>query len=276
MYDPETMKKHAEDGVFLHSRIDPKCIKYYPGVILDVFLPTTVRPTPVDLVRSGTVIKELEVGPPSSYTTTALAESVSDLSVAGESEPNSRRSFHLGPVRRSTIQIEAEMKVATDAMIAANRAGRELDISIGKGCLPAEYRDKLDTIVGQNHAIFDQVVQTKQIALEVFELQKKMDDRLNLIQRKTEAILTQNYELLEYTIPRLFIVLPEVTTSWDSVSMFSTRFRLHFICECGEHTKPAEGSMVPAGNIPHELHLPSTTDMSSGNQLSSSRSTGLF
>ena len=168
-------------------------------------------------------------------------------------------------------------------MIAANRDGRELNISVDKDCLPVEYRDKLDTIVGQNHAIvgqthaiLDQVVQTKQITLEVFELQKKMDDRLNLIQRKTEAILTQNYELLEYTIPRLFIVLPEVTTSWDSVSMFSTRFRLHFICECGEHTKPAEGSMVPAGNIPHELHLPSTTDMSSGNQLSSSRSTGLF
>ncbi|KAI8597484.1 hypothetical protein EDD21DRAFT_407566 [Dissophora ornata] len=75
------------------------------------------------------------------------------------------------------------------------------------------------------------------------------NDRLILIQSKTEAILTQNYELLEYTIPRLFIVLPEKSTSWDPKTMLRTKFRLHFICECGEHTK-ASGS-----NIPHHLHL---------------------
>lgn len=37
--------------------------------------------------------------------------------------------------------------------------------------------------------------------------------------------------------------------------MFLTRFRLHFICECGEHTKPVEGTLAPASSIPHELHL---------------------
>ncbi|KAF8932520.1 hypothetical protein BGZ58_007008, partial [Dissophora ornata] len=72
---------------------------------------------------------------------------------------------------------------------------------------------------------------------------------LILIQSKTEAILTQNYELLEYTIPRLFIVLPETSISWDPTTMLHTKFRLHFICECGEHTKSSRSE------IPHHLHL---------------------
>ncbi|KAI8598112.1 hypothetical protein EDD21DRAFT_356660 [Dissophora ornata] len=84
---------------------------------------------------------------------------------------------------------------------------------------------------------------------EVLKRVQEANDRLILIQSKTEAILTQNYELLEYTIPRLFIVLPEKSTSWDPKTMFRTKFRLHFICECGEHTK-ASGS-----KIPHHLHL---------------------
>ncbi|KAF9152625.1 hypothetical protein BGX20_005091, partial [Mortierella sp. AD010] len=58
-----------------------------------------------------------------------------------------------------------------------------------------------------------------------------------------------NYELLEYTILRLFIVLPETSTSWDPASIIRTKFRLHFICECGEHTKPT------GSKIPHHLHL---------------------
>ncbi|KAF9367132.1 hypothetical protein BGX21_007784, partial [Mortierella sp. AD011] len=76
-----------------------------------------------------------------------------------------------------------------------------------------------------------------------------MQDRLALIQQKAEAILVQNYELLEYTIPRLFIVLPENSASWDPVTMIRTKFRLHFICECGEHTK------VSGSTFPNHLHL---------------------
>ncbi|KAI8599882.1 hypothetical protein EDD21DRAFT_432071, partial [Dissophora ornata] len=105
------------------------------------------------------------------------------------------------------------------------------------------------TILHKLHGIHDQVDMTQRIAQEVLELAKQMNDRLILIQSKTEAILTQNYELLEYTIPRLFIVLPETSTSWDPTKMFQAKFRLHFICECGEHTK-ASGS-----KIPHHLHL---------------------
>ncbi|KAI8597644.1 hypothetical protein EDD21DRAFT_357081 [Dissophora ornata] len=107
------------------------------------------------------------------------------------------------------------------------------------------------TVLHKLNGLHDQGDTTQKIAKEVWELAKQMNDRLILIQSKTEAILTQNYELLEYTIPRLFIVLPETSTSWDPKTMLRTKFRLHFICECGEHTK-ASGS-----KIPHHLHLAS-------------------
>ncbi|KAI8603977.1 hypothetical protein EDD21DRAFT_422253 [Dissophora ornata] len=51
------------------------------------------------------------------------------------------------------------------------------------------------------------------------------------------------------SIPRLFVILPDTSTSWDPKTMFYTRLRLHFICDCGEHTK-ANGS-----KIPHDRHL---------------------
>ncbi|KAF9108982.1 hypothetical protein BGX27_008170 [Mortierella sp. AM989] len=89
----------------------------------------------------------------------------------------------------------------------------------------------------------------EQLAHQITAMQQQALDRLAIIQSKTEAILTQNFELLEYTIPRLFIVLPDTSTSLDLTAMVHTKFRLHFICECGEHTK-ANGS-----KIPHHLHL---------------------
>ncbi|KAF9952974.1 hypothetical protein BGZ72_005788 [Mortierella alpina] len=90
---------------------------------------------------------------------------------------------------------------------------------------------------------------TQQIAQEVWKLQKQMNDRLILIQSKTEAILTQQLELAEYPIPRLFIVLPEEPVKYDPANWFRTKFRLYFICECGKHTEASDSK------ITHHLHV---------------------
>ncbi|KAI8606157.1 hypothetical protein EDD21DRAFT_349318 [Dissophora ornata] len=105
------------------------------------------------------------------------------------------------------------------------------------------------TVLHQLGGIYDQGHTTQDIVKQVLKGVQEANDRLILIQSKTEAILTRNYELLEYTIPRLFIVLPEESTPWDPKTMLRTKFRLHFICECGEHSE-ASGS-----KIPHHLHL---------------------
>ncbi|KAG0328819.1 hypothetical protein BG000_000302 [Podila horticola] len=86
------------------------------------------------------------------------------------------------------------------------------------------------------------------------ELQKQMNNQLILIQSKTEvilteAILTQQLELAEYPMPRLFIVLPKELPKYDPGDGFRTKFRLHFICECGEYTEET------GDKIPNHFHL---------------------
>ncbi|KAG0013471.1 hypothetical protein BGZ81_001003 [Podila clonocystis] len=80
-------------------------------------------------------------------------------------------------------------------------------------------------------------------------MQQQALDRLTLIQSKTESILTQQLELAEYPIPRLFIVLPEEPAKYDPGNWFRTKFRLHFICEGGKNTEASNS------NVPRHLHL---------------------
>ncbi|KAG0020121.1 hypothetical protein BGZ82_011691 [Podila clonocystis] len=170
---------------------------------------------------------------------------------------DSSKPLHFGPSRKSTMQIQEDMKVITDAMIARNRAGKSLDTypiveeSLAAGSAhPATAKSGFErSVINKLDVLYDQGSITQQIAREVLELQKQMNDRLILIQRKTEAILTQQLELAEYPIPRLFIVLPEEPAKYDPGNWFRTKFRLHFICECGEHTEASNSK------IPHHLHL---------------------
>ncbi|KAF9536939.1 hypothetical protein EC957_009343, partial [Mortierella hygrophila] len=104
-------------------------------------------------------------------------------------------------------------------------------------------------VIHRLDALHDQGAMTQQIARKVLELSEEMKTRLILIQSKTEAILNQQLELAEYPIPRLFIVLPEELTKYDPGNWFRTKFRLHFICECGKHTEPSNSK------APHHLHL---------------------
>ncbi|KAG0222215.1 hypothetical protein BGX31_009268 [Mortierella sp. GBA43] len=45
-------------------------------------------------------------------------------------------------------------------------------------------------------------------------------------------------------IPRLFIVLPQDTTQWEPLNPFTNRFRLFFLCECGEHTRSSNSRIL--------------------------------
>ncbi|KAG0217868.1 hypothetical protein BGX33_009300 [Mortierella sp. NVP41] len=136
----------------------------------------------------------------------------------------------------------------------------------------AQYYGNLQTEVAKNTTLQNQVKEmmtagqemTKRI-LELQEaaldtdkrmliLQQQALDRLALIHSKATAILTQTYELHEFPIPRLFIILPkeDITKREKIGTMFVKRFRLYFLCECGEHTKPVDG--IPS-TLSHDIHL---------------------
>ncbi|KAF9982300.1 hypothetical protein BGZ65_003025, partial [Modicella reniformis] len=85
---------------------------------------------------------------------------------------------------------------------------------------------------------------------EMRQMQQRALDRLANIQTSVQAVLTQTYELHEYPIPRLFIVLPKAVGLREKFkSPLSEQFRLYFLCECGTHT------MVEDSRTPHEVHL---------------------
>ncbi|KAF9124561.1 hypothetical protein BGW39_008113 [Mortierella sp. 14UC] len=129
-----------------------------------------------------------------------------------------------------------------------------------------QYYNGLESAIAENKALQMQLKEkmedaekmTKRI-LELQEAQmdndKRMLQKLAAIQSKATAILIQTYELHEFPIPRLFIVLPkgDITSTREKIgTMFVDRFRLYFLCECGEHTRPTGG--LPSA-LRHGIHL---------------------
>ncbi|KAF9895883.1 hypothetical protein BX616_008626, partial [Lobosporangium transversale] len=84
--------------------------------------------------------------------------------------------------------------------------------------------------------MLDLLLEAKKKDEEMLKLQQQALDRLATLQRHANAILIQNFELHEYPIPRLFIILPVDTTKWDPRNVLGSKVRPHFLCECGEHT----------------------------------------
>ncbi|KAF9104940.1 hypothetical protein BGX27_009871, partial [Mortierella sp. AM989] len=63
--------------------------------------------------------------------------------------------------------------------------------------------------------IISMQLQMEEKQKEMIQLQKQTLDRLAIIQNRVQAVLTQTYELHEYPIPRLFIILPKPTKRRD-------------------------------------------------------------
>ncbi|KAF9116593.1 hypothetical protein BGW39_002695, partial [Mortierella sp. 14UC] len=184
---------------------------------------------------------------PAKLPTDAPTNSLSD-SQAGNFHPDATAYvLHANPPLSSSAKgFEPSSPVTLDTSVSslAIAAGTSGDLSSTEQCQAFQ-----STIIHKLDGLHDQGAKTQQIAQEIWKLQKQMNDRLILIQSKTEAILNQQLELAEYPIPRLFIVLPEELTKYDPGNWFRTKFRLHFICECGKHTEPSNSKVA------HHLHL---------------------
>ncbi|KAG0282047.1 hypothetical protein BGZ97_009159, partial [Linnemannia gamsii] len=126
----------------------------------------------------------------------------------------------------------------------------------------SEHFQKMEAMVVKNselqeamYAKQEEVVRLQEQALsnqeEMKQLQQRALGQLAMLHSRVQAVLTQTYELHEYSIPRLFVVLPQDPSGWDAVNPFSNKFRLYFLCECGEHTK----SMSSKSKISHDIHF---------------------
>ncbi|KAK3845732.1 MAG: hypothetical protein J3R72DRAFT_418338 [Linnemannia gamsii] len=119
---------------------------------------------------------------------------------------------------------------------------------------------------GREERILAELTAAKERDEEMLRLQIQTIDRLVVAQQHIDAVLVQNYELHEYPIPRLFVILPDSYERWDPRNVLAERFRLFFLCECGEHcstndeTDTATGQLVIAA-------APPTTSISAKNSI---------
>ena len=118
----------------------------------------------------------------------------------------------------------------------------------------SQLKDEMDDKMASGHN--DLIAEMLKLQVSLDTKQDKMNglqgealDRLALLQDRVKALLTQAYELNEYPIPQLFVVLPEDGPSRSSLDFMSNKFRLYYLCECGEHTKSINTK------IPHHIHL---------------------
>ncbi|KAG0064884.1 hypothetical protein BGZ89_008773, partial [Linnemannia elongata] len=203
-------------------------------------------------------------------TTTASASSPVTAVVAGTS-PTQDRALKRAQTMllSSSAQLLDYETSARSGVIAKANAIVQGNVIIQQGILAIQDELKenfpaLRSEIAKNTALQQELAVVQQEMLKLQERSIKMQqealDRLALIQNKVAAIMTQSYELHEYPIPRLFIVLPKESASRTETlgrgikNLFANQFTLHFLCECGEHTKPIDGQPTNP-NLKHEIHI---------------------
>ncbi|KAF9374898.1 hypothetical protein CPC16_001009, partial [Podila verticillata] len=273
----------------------PHCIKYFPGVVLDVVFSSADESLHVDssegalsLVPTVALTPALSVGRTDAPAGLSTDPSHDDEFVEGLRVTSALAETPIGdlgthsPSTGSLIlplallsEVKTSSKPALSFMQVVKLASKKANESDGR-VQQQELSAKIDHMIKSQEEMkqlqkaFDakqeemnqlqkQVLEhqeemkqlkkasdakqeeMKQLILdhhdEMKEMQQRALDQLSVLQSRVQAVLTQTYELHEYSIPRLFVALPQYPSVWDAVNPFSNKFRLYFLCECGEHTK---------------------------------------
>ncbi|KAF9115390.1 hypothetical protein BGW39_003061, partial [Mortierella sp. 14UC] len=179
---------------------------------------------------------------------------------ACESEVEQRFISLLAPEDQETVQASSDIYQAYAKAIKDGH--RELSRAELRQDLGGYFQKLEEAIVAKNtelkEALFAKQEEANHLQEQVLNNQKEMKQlqqralsQLAVLQSRVQAILTQTYELHEYPIPRLFVVLPQDPSGWNALRPFSNKFRLYFLCECGEHTK----SISSKTKISYDIHF---------------------
>ncbi|KAF9929600.1 hypothetical protein FBU30_001441 [Linnemannia zychae] len=253
------------------NRLHPLRIEYHPGCTISV------------ITKSDTLTSSLQAGPQSTFS------SYSDMPLCSASE-SSYIDPHSSKSSTSSTDVNSPTRTSISSTISSIISKKSGEILRRASVLDApnisaevklEFKSSLDLYHnflqairnGQTEdtnsirddfrqhfmALEDEMAKNAELQQQMLEMQQNMMqlqqqslDRLALIQSRAQAILVQNYELHEYPIPRLFIVLPKDSSRWNPTRAIHNKFRLYFLCECGDHTK---FGMLNNNNNPHHIHL---------------------
>ncbi|KAK5828942.1 hypothetical protein F5H01DRAFT_408423 [Linnemannia elongata] len=162
----------------------------------------------------------------------SIASNISDLQLQLERSVD-EQSAHHQQLLEQLIQIVAqqnEMVAQQNEMLRAQ----------------AESKEREEKMLAELEA-------AKERYQELHRIQQQTIDRLIVAQQRVDAILVQNYELHEYPIPRLFVILPDSYESWDPRNLLKERFRLFFLCECGNDCEQGTSQGTTADTPVHQI-----------------------
>ncbi|KAG0247840.1 hypothetical protein BG011_000829 [Mortierella polycephala] len=262
--------------------IHPLRIEHRPDLTLDVVLEEPFKPSEDAFIGSSpqiTLKTEADDCEESDSDTTTLALSIRnqhqchlhlssymhevDLDTALTLKPKTSFSQR----RHSEPQSESDILGSYVQAIMSGQVEQAEGIKATiHGLFNALQRETAETIQLQSQVLKNQLetqaMQQKMHAMQetMLTMQQHTLDRLSVIQTRIQALITQTYELHEYPIPRLFIMLPKDRELWDRLNPFTHTFRLYFLCECGKHTKPSTTTSTTSATsatstISHHVHI---------------------
>ncbi|KAF9570637.1 hypothetical protein EC968_001524 [Mortierella alpina] len=245
------------------DRIMPLRIKHYPGVTLDVVVSCSVqhsREQSSTLVLTNTACnaaaderatEALQVLP--LPTDPSLSGGVNHVSSTTSAPPPGAHTGNVGS-SKAALSFREVVKLASKKAPGADVQVQLQEMNANMTCmmtLQEEMKQLQSLSISQQEEMKQLQLQVLTQQEEMKQLQVKALEQLAVLQKRVQAVLTQTYELHEYPIPRLFIVLPQYPSGWDVLKPFTEMYRLYFLCECGEHTKAAGSN----SKISHEIHL---------------------
>ncbi|KAF8923094.1 hypothetical protein BGZ58_003352, partial [Dissophora ornata] len=264
------------------KKLDPPRIGHHPGVILEVvvespghgkqaipdnFIPsspsfphtlTSSTATPLNIKTSAQKSNELVTNLTANIAGVhTITQQETDLSTKNTHQSLSVYSGNLNPEAGESLQVYNQLHSSHLETIISGQETQAAIIEVHFQRLQEEMDKNRDL----QQKMYELQQSTKKELLEkhnemlkkeqqILDMQKQTLDRLSMIQSRVQAALIQTYELHEYPIPRLFIVLPKAMRFRDRLGKpFSDQFRLYFLCECGAHTVPEHSKSR------HEIHL---------------------
>ncbi|KAF9355254.1 hypothetical protein BGX34_010566 [Mortierella sp. NVP85] len=264
-----------------HKLIDPWRIGYYPGVVLEVvtgsdtqLIPTNVSKGTNDASANTGLDNQDNTGRPFTRTTDVIPKMDTDNQAIVKYSEGSLDDSRPYETRLQTVNIQQSLGLRFDQLQVDSDMFHNQLIQ-GQEQLLQRHQQSHEELLEKLRQMEQALALERQLTLdlqeeirhlhqlqqsaeekllkkqeEMLDLQRQTLNKLAIILSRVKALLTQTYELHEYPIPRLFIVLPKSMGFRDKLtSIFSERFRLYFLCECGAHSTLDGGKTTP------EVHL---------------------
>ncbi|KAF9275486.1 hypothetical protein BGZ68_010765, partial [Mortierella alpina] len=254
--DPDTLKE-----------LNPPRVRYHPGVTLQVVQDPVAQDTPFHIPQATTKRAALSL-PRSIEIQSPRPQSVALLEGTNFGKSLVRLSQHIPPNGQAAIGTYSGL---LESYVGALMTGQHKQMESIKAHMTTtitslekelsvqrKEAEKYHAELTRNQmTMLQNDLEAKAAGEKLLLMQIRLHDmqnetltRLAAIYNRIQAVLVQTYELLEYPIPRLFIVLPVEPDLWDKLNPFTHKFRLYFLCECGEHSMK-----TAAGDKSHVVHL---------------------